>query len=254
MEVLGRSSDFEIESMYCEGCVVDAVEERRPSIARETKRKLANYLLRADDIRVWIWHNLTHEWELDRRRKGQSQEQVESKGHLHEFVYGRGPEELGYKGEYELMERASAEQRVRAFQCKTWSEYAQLQGMSWEEAREAWWDDDEVTEWGEKVPNPEDELRYSELFGHGYLFDLDDPREEAYDLLIDEIPWEEDPVLAASIEIQDGYRLHVQAIIGTSREGMERLAEIINDYVPGGATLQEDQALIAAAYGLSVRG
>ena len=81
MEVPSESSDYEIESMYCEGCVVDAVKERRPSIARETKRIRANYLQRAEDIREWIEHVLILEWEHNGQSPG---------AHLHEFLYGRG--------------------------------------------------------------------------------------------------------------------------------------------------------------------
>jgi hypothetical protein len=173
---------------------------------------------------------------------------------MYRFIYGRGPEEYGWEGEFFLMEREAAERAARAFQCRTWAEYAQIQAATWEQYRQDR-EFDEAEADGEDVPEPTDEFDYEELLAEGSYLALPDPREVAYDLLIPRIPWKDDPVLVATLEISHGSPAgHLECISVTKRKGIDRLAEVLRETLRNKATLEVDEALVRAALGVPRNG
>jgi len=96
---------------------------------------------------------------------------------------------------------------------------------------------------------PDSEFDYEDLIIEGGSV-LPDPREVAYYRLIRKLPWEEDEVLARTVTMGGGSPFgHLQVIAVSSREGVERIMELLKAKDPD-VVFREDDELAEASMGI----
>jgi len=154
----------------------------------------------------------------------------------------------GSDGRYLILECGATEKAAAAFRAKTWGEYAEVHGKTWGEAYEDW-----ELEFREDVGGgaitPDSEFDYGDLIiEDGWV--LPDPREVAYSRLIRKLPWEDDEVLARTVTLDGGSPFgHLRVIAVSSREGVERIMELLKAKDPD-VVFREDDELAAASMGI----
>ncbi len=95
------------------------------------------------------------------------------------FIYSDSPN----TSQFSIMTRRVVEVLEAAFRCRTWGEYADLCGISWEKMIDDWGDDIcELT--AQEDPTREAHFDFGQVFGLYYVGDqMSDPRSDAYNIL-----------------------------------------------------------------------
>lgn len=102
----------------------------------------------------------------------------------HDFIYGLELEVLGGDGQtLALAEKHAAHTAVRAWEARTWGEFAQVAGCSLDDLLDGW--GEEIKEVCGRTPSTEDAFSFGDYRGLFYFADLiDDPRQAAFDAVI----------------------------------------------------------------------
>ena len=162
-----------------------------------------------------------------------------------DLVFGPYPENLGGEGQFILLERSGAEAAARAFRCKTWGEFAELAGCSWESLHEDWAEDYAEKGTRRRELTPKARFRYADIvFGLTTGPELPHPAVIAYELVY-RSPYVRDYLVARHLEFEPGTPAgNIECVLAPSAEPFLALREYLSRERRDAWTLERDDRLV----------